>query len=78
MTSLALDSAAIATTGERAVAGDELAFARIVAAYHLDLVRVAFAMADRGSWCCATICATLCTWLRISTSIPACSSVHSN
>src|SRR3990172_3793299 len=42
MTSLALDSAAIATTVERAIAGDELAFARIVAAYHLDLVRVAF------------------------------------
>jgi len=42
MTSLALDSAAIATTVERAVAGDELAFARIVGAYHLDLVRVAY------------------------------------
>jgi RNA polymerase sigma factor (sigma-70 family) len=42
MTSLALDSAATATTVERAVAGDQLAFARIVAAYHLDLVRVAF------------------------------------
>jgi RNA polymerase sigma-70 factor (ECF subfamily) len=42
MTSLALDSAAITTTVERAVAGDEAAFARIVDAYHLDLVRVAF------------------------------------
>ena len=42
MTSLALDSAAIATTVERAIAGDELAFARIVGAYHLDLVRVAY------------------------------------
>ena len=42
MTSLALDSAVIATTVERAIAGDEFAFARIVAAYHLDLVRVAF------------------------------------
>ena len=42
MTSLALDSAAIATTVERAIAGDEFAFARIVGAYHLDLVRVAF------------------------------------
>ena len=42
MTSLALDSAVIATTVERAIAGDEVAFARIVAAYHLDLVRVAF------------------------------------
>ena len=49
MTSLALDSAAIATTVERAVAGDELAFARIVAAYHLDLVRVAFVICgDEG------------------------------
>jgi RNA polymerase sigma factor (sigma-70 family) len=42
MTSLALDSVAIATAVERAIAGDELAFARIVAAYHLDLVRVAY------------------------------------
>jgi RNA polymerase sigma factor (sigma-70 family) len=42
MTSLALDSGTIASTVERAIAGDELAFARIVAAYHLDLVRVAF------------------------------------
>jgi len=42
MTSLALDSAAIASSVERAIAGDQLAFARIVGAYHLDLVRVAF------------------------------------
>jgi RNA polymerase sigma-70 factor, ECF subfamily len=42
MTSLTLDSAAIATTVEHAVAGDEVAFARIVGAYHLDLVRVAY------------------------------------
>ena len=42
MTSLALDSAAIATTVERAIAGDEVAFARLVGAYHLDLVRVAY------------------------------------
>jgi len=49
MTSLALDSAAIATTVERAIAGDELAFARIVGAYHLDLVRVAFVVCgDEG------------------------------
>jgi len=49
MTTLALDSAAIATTVERAVAGDELAFARIVGAYHLDLVRVAFVICgDEG------------------------------
>jgi DNA-directed RNA polymerase specialized sigma24 family protein len=42
MTSLALDSAMIASAVERAIAGDELAFARIVGAYHLDLVRVAY------------------------------------
>jgi RNA polymerase sigma-70 factor, ECF subfamily len=42
MTSLALESSAIASTVERAIAGDELAFARIVGAYHLDLVRVAY------------------------------------
>jgi RNA polymerase sigma-70 factor (ECF subfamily) len=42
MTSLALGSGAIASTVERAIAGDELAFARIVGAYHLDLVRVAY------------------------------------
>ena len=49
MTSLALDRAAIAATVERAVAGDELAFARIVGAYHLDLVRVAFVICgDEG------------------------------
>lgn len=42
MSSLALDRGAIATVVEHAVAGDEVAFARIVAAYHLDLVRVAF------------------------------------
>jgi RNA polymerase sigma factor (sigma-70 family) len=49
MTSLALDSTAIATTVERAIAGDEVAFARIVAAYHLDMVRVAFVVCgDEG------------------------------
>jgi RNA polymerase sigma-70 factor (ECF subfamily) len=42
MTSLTIESAAIASTVERAIAGDEVAFARIVAAYHLDLVRVAY------------------------------------
>jgi RNA polymerase sigma-70 factor (ECF subfamily) len=42
MTSLALESTAIASTVERAIEGDELAFARIVGAYHLDLVRVAY------------------------------------
>jgi RNA polymerase sigma factor (sigma-70 family) len=49
MTSLVLDSAAVASTVERAIAGDELAFARIVASYHLDLVRVAFVICgDEG------------------------------
>jgi RNA polymerase sigma factor (sigma-70 family) len=49
MTSLALDSAAIAPTVERAVAGDELAFARIVDAYHRDLLRVAYVICgDEG------------------------------
>jgi RNA polymerase sigma-70 factor (ECF subfamily) len=42
MTSLALNGAAIATTVERSIAGDEVAFARIVSAFHLDLVRVAY------------------------------------
>jgi RNA polymerase sigma factor (sigma-70 family) len=49
MTSFALDSTAIATTVERAIAGDEVAFARIVGAYHLDLVRVAYVICgDEG------------------------------
>ena len=49
MTSLTLEQTAIATTVERAVAGDEAAFARIVAAYHLDLVRVAYVICgDEG------------------------------
>ena len=42
VTSLAFDSGAIASTVRRAVEGDEVAFARLVDAYHLDLVRVAF------------------------------------
>jgi RNA polymerase sigma factor (sigma-70 family) len=49
MIGLALDGTAVATTVERAIAGDEVAFARIVAAYHLDLVRVAFVVCgDEG------------------------------
>jgi RNA polymerase sigma factor (sigma-70 family) len=49
MTGLVLDSTAVATTVERAIAGDEVAFARIVAAYHLDLVRVAYVVCgDEG------------------------------
>src|SRR5512146_909994 len=49
MTGLALERAAIASTVERAVEGDELAFARIVGAYHLDLVRVAYVICgDEG------------------------------
>lgn len=42
MTSLAYDSGAIAATVQRAVEGDEVAFAYLVDAYHLDLVRVAY------------------------------------
>lgn len=42
MTSLAYDSQAIASTVRQAVQGDEFAFARLVDAYHLDLVRVAY------------------------------------
>lgn len=49
MTSLVLDSTAVAATVERAAAGDEVAFARIVATYHLDLVRVAYVICgDEG------------------------------
>jgi RNA polymerase sigma-70 factor (ECF subfamily) len=49
MTSLVLDGAAIASTVERAIAGDELAFARLVGTYHLDLVRVAYVVCgDEG------------------------------
>ncbi|HJW21879.1 MAG TPA: sigma-70 family RNA polymerase sigma factor [Candidatus Limnocylindrales bacterium] len=49
MTGLALESAAIASAVERAVDGDEIAFARIVGAYHLDLVRVAYVICgDEG------------------------------
>ncbi len=49
MTSLTLERTTIATTVERAAAGDEVAFARIVAAYHLDLVRVAYVICgDEG------------------------------
>ena len=61
MTSLALDSAATATTVERAVAGDELAFARIVAAYHLDLVRVAYVVC--GDECLAEDAAQAAWWI---------------
>ncbi len=49
MTGSVLDSSATTTTVERAVAGEEAAFARIVAAYHLDLVRVAYVICgDEG------------------------------
>jgi RNA polymerase sigma factor (sigma-70 family) len=68
MTSLALDSAAaIATTVERAIAGDELAFARIVAAYHLDLVRVAFVISgDEGMAEDAAQAAWWIAWRKLS------------
>lgn len=42
MTSLAFDTGAIASTVRLACEGDEIAFARLVEAYHLDLVRVAY------------------------------------
>jgi RNA polymerase sigma-70 factor (ECF subfamily) len=42
MTGLTADMNTLTTVVERAIAGDETAFARLVAAYQLDLVRVAF------------------------------------
>ena len=42
MMGLASDMSALTTTVELAGAGDEVAFARLVASYQLDLVRVAF------------------------------------
>jgi RNA polymerase sigma-70 factor, ECF subfamily len=49
MTGFVLDTGATATAVEQAVAGDEAAFARIVAAFHLDLVRVAYVVCgDQG------------------------------
>jgi len=42
MTGIARDAALASSIVELAVAGDTVAFARIVAAYHADLVRVAF------------------------------------
>ncbi len=42
MSGFATDIGALTTIVERAGAGDEVAFARLVAAYRLDLVRVAF------------------------------------
>ena len=42
MTGIARDAAATSSMVELALAGDTMAFARIVAAYHADLVRVAF------------------------------------
>ena len=66
MTSLALDSAAIATAVERAIAGDELAFARLVGAYHLDLVRVAYVVCgDEGLAEDAAQAAWWIAWLKL-------------
>jgi len=66
MTSLALDSTAVATTVERAIAGDEAAFARIVAAYHLDLVRVAYVICgDEGMAEDATQAAWWIAWRKL-------------
>jgi hypothetical protein len=45
MTGLARDAAMAATTVRLAAAGDTVAFARIVSAYHADMTRVAYVVA---------------------------------
>ena len=45
MAGLAPDVAALAATVEQAAAGDRIAFSRIVAAYHGEMIRVAFVVA---------------------------------
>jgi RNA polymerase sigma factor (sigma-70 family) len=45
MAGLAPDVATLAATVERAAAGDRIAFGRIVAAYHGEMIRVAFVVA---------------------------------
>jgi len=45
MAGLVHDVASLAATIEQAAAGDRIAFSRIVAAYHADMVRVAFVVA---------------------------------
>jgi RNA polymerase sigma-70 factor (ECF subfamily) len=46
MNVFAMDVQALVATVERAKAGDEIAFARLVATYQLDLVRVAFVVTN--------------------------------
>jgi RNA polymerase sigma-70 factor (ECF subfamily) len=60
MSSLAPD-AAIATTVQLAAAGDEVAFARIVAAHRAEMVRVAFVVC--GDWEMAQDAAQAALWL---------------
>jgi RNA polymerase sigma-70 factor (ECF subfamily) len=60
MNSLAPD-AAIASTVQLAVAGDEVAFARIVAAHRAEMVRVAFVVC--GDWDMAQDAAQAALWI---------------
>lgn len=60
MSSLAPD-AAIATTVQLAAAGDEVAFARIVAAHRAEMVRVAFVVC--GDWDMAQDAAQAALWI---------------
>jgi RNA polymerase sigma-70 factor, ECF subfamily len=60
MSSLAPD-AAIATTVQLAAAGDEIAFARIVAAHRPEMVRVAFVIC--GDWDMAQDAAQAALWI---------------
>jgi RNA polymerase sigma-70 factor, ECF subfamily len=60
MSSLAPD-AAIATTVELAAAGDEVAFARIVAAHRAEMVRVAYVVS--GDWDLAQDAAQAALWI---------------
>ena len=60
MSSLAPD-AAIATTVQLAAAGDEVAFARIVAAHRAEMVRVAFVVS--GDWDLAQDAAQAALWI---------------
>src|SRR5512141_1423249 len=60
MSSLAPD-AAIATTVQLAAAGDEVAFARIVAAHRAEMVRVAFVVC--GDWDMAQDAAQAALWV---------------
>jgi RNA polymerase sigma-70 factor (ECF subfamily) len=68
MTSLAAPRSSVAATVRLAVAGDEAAFARIVAAYHADLVRVAYGICgDRDLAQDAAQSAWLIAWRKLGT-----------